>query len=351
VGALLLASLVYWAGFWEVLANTRALSILVEGGIVPLTDMDVGYGLGAPDPTYFVASKDDVDWALLGLCMALFFVLAAVKALQFHRIARAFGVPGSFGRNASAYVYGHGLNRMLPYDVGNAASVTALEARGATIAEGCRVVSVQRLFVYFEIVFFALVGLYYVGPMSWLAQLFWPVTIVIVAWFLVQPTASREAARRRFAALRSRAPGAVLESLRFLARRPMTLVELMLLSIASFLVVDTAAYFIAQAFTGDLVLLNATGPQILMALVAGYIARLVPLTPGGIGQFEWGFTAALFATEMDPAVAVSIAILVSLVRYLAGGLVFLFVVLAYRLETSLGRALELVRVVRPGAPA
>jgi uncharacterized membrane protein YbhN (UPF0104 family) len=351
VGALLLASLVYWAGFWDVLANTRALSILVEGGIVPLTDMDVGYGIGAPDPTYYVASKDDVDWALLGLCVVLFFALAAVKALQFHRITRAFGIPGSFGRNMGAYVYGHGLNRMLPYDVGDAASATALSSRGATLAEAGRVVTVQRLFIYFEIGFFALVGLYYVGPMSWVSQLFWPVAILVVAWFLVQPTAARAAARRRFAALRSRAGGAALDSLRLIAQRPATLIELMLLSIASFLVVDTAAYFIAQAFTGDIVLLNATGPQILMALVAGYIARLVPLTPGGIGQFEWGFTAALFATEMDPAVAVSIAILVSLVRYLAGGLVFLFVVLAYRLETSLGRALELVRVVRPGEPA
>jgi uncharacterized membrane protein YbhN (UPF0104 family) len=121
----------------------------------------------------------------------------------------------------------------------------------------------------------------------------------------------------------------------------------MFLAIASFLVVDMAAYLIAQAFTGELVLLNATGPQIMMALVAGYIARLVPLTPGGIGQFEWGFTAALLATEMDPAVAVTIAILVSIVRYLAGGLIFLFVLLAQRTETSLPRSLELVRVVRP----
>jgi uncharacterized membrane protein YbhN (UPF0104 family) len=128
-----------------------------------------------------------------------------------------------------------------------------------------------------------------------------------------------------------------------LIRRPIVLVELALLSIASFLVVDTAAYFIAQAFTGEIVLLNATGAQILMALVAGYVARLVPVTPGGIGQFEWGFTAALFATGMDPAVAVSIALLVSLVRYVTGALVFLVVVLAYRVETSLARTLELVR--------
>ncbi len=240
---------------------------------------------------------------------------------------------------------------MLPYDVGDAASASALETRGATLAEGTRVVSVQRHFLYFEIAFFALVGLYYVGLTSWIVQLFAPVAILVVAWFLVQPSTATQAVRRRLAAVRSGAPGTAVDTLRTFARRPATLVELMLLSIAAFLVVDTAAYFIAQAFTGEIVLLNATGPQILMALVAGYIARLVPLTPGGIGQFELGFTAALYATGMDPAVAVSIALLVSLVRYLAGGLVFLFTVLAYRLETSLARTLELVRVARPGETA
>jgi uncharacterized membrane protein YbhN (UPF0104 family) len=343
VGALLLGSLVHWAGFWDVLAYTRALSILIDGGIVPLTDMDIGYGVGAPDVSYYVASQDDVDWGLLGLCVALFCLLAAVKALQFHRLAQAFGIPGSFGRNMRAYVYGHGLNRMLPFDVGNAASAAALEARGAAVADGLRVVSAQRLFLCFEVAFFALVGLYYVGPAAWLTQLVFPVGILLVAWFLVRPAAASGIVRGRRAAARA----AALETRRLLARRPFTLAELLLLSIVSFLVVDTAAYFIAQAFTGEIVLLNATGPQILMALVAGYVARLVPVTPGGIGQFEWGFAAALYATGMDPAVAATIAILVSLVRYFTGALVFLVVVLAYRVETSLERALELVQVAGP----
>ena len=54
---LLLAALIHWAGFWGVLGNTRALSILIDGGIVPLTDQDVGYGLGAPDVSYYIASR------------------------------------------------------------------------------------------------------------------------------------------------------------------------------------------------------------------------------------------------------------------------------------------------------
>jgi uncharacterized membrane protein YbhN (UPF0104 family) len=335
-GVVLLVALVWWSGLWSVLANTRALSVLVDGGIIPLTDMDVGYGLGAPDVTYYVASQDDVDWGLLVLCVGLFVLLAIVKALQFHRITAALGIEGSFGRSLRAYVYGHGLNRMLPYDVGNAASASALEARGATLAEGRRVVGIQRLFLYFEIAFFALVGLYYVGLTAWITQLIWPVVILLVAWFLVRaPGSGRPRLTQAVHAAR-----ALLGSLR---RRPAVLAELALLSIVAFLVVDTAAYFIAQAFTGEIVLLNATGAQILMALVAGYIARLIPVTPGGIGQFEWGFTAALFATGMDPAVAVAIALLVSVVRYFTGALVFLVVVLAYKVDTSLARTLELVR--------
>jgi uncharacterized membrane protein YbhN (UPF0104 family) len=234
---------------------------------------------------------------------------------------------------------------MLPYDVGNAATASALEARGATFAEGRKAVSIQRLCLYFEIAFFALVGLYYVGLTTWITQLFWPFVILLVAWFFARPV-GEGTRRERLTALRTgmrRWAGAAGGTIRSLARRPVILAELALLSIASFLLVDTAAYFIAQAFTGEVVLLNATGAQILMALVAGYIARLVPVTPGGIGQFEWGFTAALFVTGMDLAVAASIAILVSLVRYFTGALVFLVVVLAYKVETNLGRTFELVR--------
>jgi uncharacterized protein (TIRG00374 family) len=351
LGGVLLAALIHWAGFWGVLGNTRVLSVLIDGGIVPLTDQDVGYGLGAPELSYYIASQDDVDWGLLGLCVALFVVLAVVKALQFHRITHALHIEGSFGRSLRAYVFGHGLNRMLPYDVGNAATASALEARGATLADGRRAVYIQRLCLYFEIAFFALVGLYYVGLTTWITQLFWPFVILLLAWFLARPVRSGRR-RERLAAARAavtRSVRAALSTVRSLAQRPVVLAELAVLSIASFLVVDTAAYFIAQAFTGEIVLLNATGAQILMALVAGYIARLVPVTPGGIGQFEWGFAAALAVTGMDLAVAASIAILVSLVRYFTGALVFLVVVLAYKVETSVARTFEIVRGT--GSPA
>ena len=69
----------------------------------------------------------------------------------------------------------------------------------------------------------------------------------------------------------------------------------MLLGVASLVLVDLGAYAVSQAFTSTHVIINVEGDVLLMAVVAGYVARLVAFTPGGLGQWEWAFAAALYA--------------------------------------------------------
>ena len=79
-------------------------------------------------------------------------------------------------------------------------------------------------------------------------------------------------------------------------------------------------YLLSQAFTSTNVIINIEFPVFLMALVAGNIARLVPVTPGGLGQFEWGFAMAVYISGTGMPEAVTIAILFALLRYVGGGL-------------------------------
>jgi uncharacterized membrane protein (UPF0182 family) len=85
---------------------------------------------------------------------------------------------------------------------------------------------------------------------------------------------------------------------------------------------EIAGYVVVQALSSDLVILGGVTPTVvLVALVAGKLASLVPLTPGGIGLFEWGFAAALYAQGQGLAEAVTVTLVFSAVRLVAWGIV------------------------------
>jgi uncharacterized membrane protein YbhN (UPF0104 family) len=131
--------------------------------------------------------------------------------------------------------------------------------------------------------------------------------------------------------------------LRRLFEDPKVLMTLAILSILAFFIDDFTPYLISQAFTTDFVILNVTFPVIQMGVVAGYIARQVPLTPGGIGQWEWGFAAALYMGGVGFPEAATIALLESLMRHGTGVLVFGAVMLLKGSNTSIREVLPRVR--------
>jgi uncharacterized membrane protein YbhN (UPF0104 family) len=331
VAGLLLLSLLHVGGVWYVLANTRVLDTLIRTGVVALTDADAGVVQGVPDLEVYLASQDPIDWSMLLLAAGVFCAYWAVKSLQFHQLGRFTGAPGDAGVHARAYLYGLGVNRCLPFDLGDVAAADALENHGASRQEAARTVFLAHVMIIFEIAVFAAVGLWLVGVTGWLAMLFWSFVILAVAWFLVRPD-------------RARVPygsylRAVGRSMSVLANRPAVGIRVAVLSLIAFALEDVAAYVIAQAFTSENVILNVDNKLLIMALVAGYIARLVPFTPGGIGQFEWAFAAALYAGGVGLPEAVTIAILDNAVRYVTGTVVLWVMTLRYRSGTDLRRVL------------
>jgi uncharacterized membrane protein YbhN (UPF0104 family) len=329
LGAGLLVLLVHYAGIWNILANTRILDLLTRGGVVALTDADQGLVYGVPDPQYYVASKDPVDWELVLLAGLLLLVMWAVKSVQFHELARFAGIDGSLGQHTRAYLYGRGINRVFPYGIGNVAAASALEAQGADRGRVPSLLFLAQVFVAFEVVAFGLYGLFAVGLMGWAGEIFWPLVILLIAYLMTRPARPLATASRRGTALAAR------RTLRILARRPRMLFRLTVMSLISFLLIDVAAYLISQSFTSPNVILNVTFAQLTMGVVGGYAARLISLTPGGLGQWEWGCAAALYIGGLGFPEAATIAILVSMVRYLVGGLLFAIVTLGPGVDTSL----------------
>ncbi len=108
------------------------------------------------------------------------------------------------------------------------------------------------------------------------------------------------------------------------------LAKLCALSLAAFALEDVAAYLIANAFG-----IGVEFPVIVMGLGAGYVARLIPLSPGGLGQYEWGFAVALVLGGVGAPEAATLAILDNLLRYLVGAVVVGSIVFWHGFDTTL----------------
>jgi hypothetical protein len=81
IGILLLGALVYFAGPWDVLANTRVLDLLIDVGLIQYHGDNAGLIEGVPDPQYYLKSQDTINWTLVLLAIGIFFFFWFIKRL------------------------------------------------------------------------------------------------------------------------------------------------------------------------------------------------------------------------------------------------------------------------------
>src|SRR5215831_2581346 len=81
LGVGLLFALIWSSGIWNFLANTRILSLLIDGGIVSYHDAQTGFIRGVPDLKYYLKSQDPVKWGLVEGAALLFILFWVIKAL------------------------------------------------------------------------------------------------------------------------------------------------------------------------------------------------------------------------------------------------------------------------------
>lgn len=333
----LLGVLVTLAGPWEFIAVTRLLDPLVEGGFVQYHDLGPGFIPGLPEVGYYYMSQDEIDWRLV-LTAALFMAaFPFLKGMQFHVLARLYGSEGSFGAHLRGYFYGDGLDRFLPFGMGRIARAQILVKTGMPRDRAKETVLVQQGFTLFEIAAFALVGLSLLGWVPWFSQMFWALVFLGAAYYIVAVRIRTVggAPPWQFAA-------AVRGLLRLGQQRPGLLVALCILSLLAFGVLDLATYVTMTAFDTEIVLINIERPVLLMGIVGGYIAaRLVPITPGGIGQWELGFATGLYLGQSDVSVAMfAVALLANLIRIITGLLLMGLSMLRHEIPTNLSEVCD-----------
>jgi uncharacterized membrane protein YbhN (UPF0104 family) len=320
--ATLLGGLIYSAGIWNIIANTRLLDLLIKSGIVKYHDRQAGFVEGVADHSFYLKSQEPVEWVVVALVMGIFVLFWALKAVQFHDIARYHGIAGTFRQHARAYLASSlTFKRFMPLRISDAAAMAELRADGASTNRIYSTLFLFKLFVGFEILVYGLLGLVGAGWSAWLAQLLLALLVVgVLYWWTRRPTEEAENVSMLAAT------GAHISEL---LKRPGRFARLAVLSLLAFGSLDISAYLLTMAFSTQHVLLHVDFSILLMAFVAGYVARQIPLTPGGIGQFEVAFAGALFVGGVGLPEAATVALLFSFFYYLAFGLLYL-ISLAWR---------------------
>jgi hypothetical protein len=251
LAVVLLVELLNLAGLWVVAANTRVLDLFIRAGVVQLTDMDAGYIAGVPDHELYLRSQDPIDWALLIGAVALYVGVWLVRSVRFRAVAAAIGVDGTRARHTRVALYGEAIGRFLPFDLGDSATASALEADGAPRDRALAVIHAQRVSMIAEVVLYGGVALVILGVGTWLRALSWALAILAVAALLAQTgtRASRRARRGRWAAI-ARA------TLVQLWHNPVRLGVVVLTTLMALPLEEVIGYLVVQALSSELVILG-----------------------------------------------------------------------------------------------
>lgn len=313
IGVILLSILAWAGGLWNLVANSRVLALMIEGGVVRFHDKQIGPIDGVPELKYFMASQDPIAWPLVGLALILMSVFWIMKGLQMrHLVSRAGGDSDSLD-TFRLYFLAQSRDRWLPMRAADRVVADELASAGLSDSVQGATVDNIRFIAVLELAFFGLVSLLFLGWTGWLEQAFWGLFILGVVYWATRPTSGWAPAIDY--------SGAVQRAYARMTSEPLAFLGIFALSAVAFFSEHVAVYVFSQAFTSTNVIINIEFPVFLMALVAGNLARLIPLTPGGLGQFEWGFAMAVYISGTGMPEAVTIAILFMLLRYIGGGIV------------------------------
>ena len=315
----LLALLVHQSGIWNLLATTRLMDLFIEGGLIKYHDMHHGFVEGIPDLEKYVMAKDPIDGRLVLIAFVIYFFYWGVKALLFHGVGRTAGMSGTARQHGRAWLYGEGVGRFCPLRFGDAATETALESEGEESEKVTHAFDTMAfLTVVFQIGLFWFFGLFVTSYDVWFEQSFWALVILGLSFLIARRTGLVSWEGRGFW-------NVTKATYRRLAENPGRFLRLGSLAAFVMLLDDITPFVVAMAFTSDHVILSLPFFLIQSGVVAGYIATRYPITPHGIGQWEWAFTMALVVSGVGMPEAATIALIDSVIRHTTGTIIFLIV--------------------------
>lgn len=188
--------------------------------------------------------------------------------------------------------------------------------RGVPYSTGASSLVAERVFDVISIIFLSAASLFFLLSLrlpKWASNVIITVGLLLIVFFIFLLLVRKT----RFRLLNK-----IINEVKLVSLSPRTFGSLTLLSLIIWLLDIATCYVVITSFG-----LSVNIMLVTFAVMVGNLAKIVPLTPGGIGTYEAAVTAIL-ALSLSPAEAFSVALLDHLIKNiitLALGLVFLSV--------------------------
>ncbi|MBN1217513.1 MAG: flippase-like domain-containing protein [Anaerolineae bacterium] len=292
------------------------LSVLIIWGLFRLGNIELN-----------AATLTKVDWNWLLLAFVMFYSGIFVRGLRWQRILKTMGWSTGYGYMQALLMSGFFLSLILPARLGDVARVGMLKQdHKIPIAQGIASLAAERALDVFAILILAIIGAMWALPgrvPSEIWQLIAGAAILLVVCFLgLLAVPGLERWLRHPGQLETRVPVKIwsiyqkildfgfsmVYGIRTLGRYPLTLAVAILESFYIWLC-DVLIIYLGLLSVGATALFS-------VSLFAGMVSDLVvavPLTPGGLGQFELVLIWLLTQFEVTTAQA---SLTVLLVRFI-----------------------------------
>lgn len=270
---------------------------------------------------------DDLSEALsyiqpLYLVPAVFFCLFAwfVRSCRYQTILSRMQVFISVAFGVACIFISQTVNLVVPARLGDLIRVVLLKHDyDATISQGLSSIVVERVF---DIISVALLGLcailFVLNAPSWVLMiLVLPLCLGVLFFIILTLTGKIQSENKYLRYILN-----MLDEMRNASLTPRSAIILGLTSVGIWILDTIICYCVVMMFRQDIPFM-----VVLLAVVAGNLVKAVPLTPGGIGTYEFALAVIFELAGTAPAVSTLIAVIDHLVKNgitLAGGVISVF---------------------------
>lgn len=317
----------------QLLANLTGLDELADLGIV--RDVDVGTGFIMAGPEYMLKSRRAVAGSLLALAFIVIAGSYATRAVRMRLLGHHFGIPSSVNNQLLAFYYGRGINTLLPFGPGELGSAQVLERNGSEKDKAYITVFSSRVFEVVGIVGFLVIALILAGWGGAIVPFIFCTILLIVITVASRPVGGMFANPSKFRegmweALNGSYFARVLADL---SKASFGLVVgLTVLSIFALALELAGLYLLKQAFSTREFFLLADLPlsAYVMAIGVANLTRVIPITPGGMGLYEFVLVTVFSIYGGDYYAGITLAVLDGLFTNFVMLVLFFFSLLLLR---------------------
>ncbi|MDI3487853.1 MAG: glycosyltransferase AglD [Methanosarcinales archaeon] len=299
--------------------------------------------LSSVDATAVASAIGSASLGVLVLASLVYASSYLVRGMRYSHILSCVGVRlGTLFLSEVVYI-SQLANLVLPMRLGDLTRMYVLKRiRGVSLPDGFSSVAIERIYDVMALGVLGVLGLLSVSTAHrWMLYLtLTALGLCIVAVIVLHALSHSQLAERLAGTLLFRHRGAALKVLGDVARtstHPATLARLLLLSLGIW-AFDVATCALVLLSLG----VGAGMGLVALAVAMANIVKVVPLTPGGIGQYEAALAAVLALGGFPLVVCISGAILDHLIKnvitLLVGGTVFTRYNLRWKELAALGDA-------------